>query len=158
MAKERLSKLQKWILVNWDNPKLHRQSQINPLDERNWRNTLWVYYNFFNIKSGEPTFENCDYNKPTKELKEKYKDYPKQTLTSNKSYIKYWVGYKVENKYVVITYRSLINLEKKGLITIPARCRRGKGNLLFELTDQGKELSLMLIKRQESAKQLTIRK
>jgi len=156
MTKQRLSKLQKWILTNWDNKNLHKQMQIQPPETENLRNSLWVYYNFFGIKNGEATFNGTDYDGVEKTPKEKYKDYPKQSLTPNKHFVIFYRGYKVQNKYSVIVYRSIVNLEKKGLISIYGRCMSGRGNLLFELTEKGKELSLMLSKKLILDNHLTI--
>lgn len=115
MSKERLSKLQKWILINWNNPKYPINEHMNGgknLEE--YHNTFWIYQHFYKIKSGKATF--------TKYGKDEYG------------------VYQIANKYAVIVYRSLNNMEKKGLIEIPYRGMRSRGHLIFKLTDNGKNI------------------
>ena len=49
--------------------------------------------------------------------------------------------YQIPNKYIVVVYRSLKNLEKKGLITVPFRGMLGRGHLIFTRTKKGLLLS-----------------
>ncbi len=118
MTAERLSKLQKWILTNWSNPEYpineHMNGGQNPED---YHNTFWIYQYFFKIKSGISTF--TEYGKD-----------------------KYGV-YKIENKYSVVVYRSLMNMVKKGLIEVKYRGRRGRGHLIFNLTDKSKNILII---------------
>ena len=126
MKKERISKLQKWILVNYNNQTLTRHRQLMPHDIKNkleYWNTSEVYYNYFGIKEGVGTFPENKYKTPIN-----YK------------------SYKVPNKYTVILTRSLLTLERNGYIEIPFRAMRGRGHLIYLLTEKGKEKALMLSK------------
>ena len=112
MSDERLSKLQKWILINWNNPKYPINKHMNGNKNiEEYHNTFWIYQHFFKIKSGKATF--TEYGEDKHDV------------------------YQIANKYAVIVHRSLNNMEKKGLIEISFRGMRGRGHLIFKLTDSG---------------------
>jgi len=115
MIKERLSKLQQWILINWDNPQLDKREikSFNMPTPEEYKSSMWIYYNFFGITSGHPTFNGRHYRIP--------------------------------NKYVIMAYRNLVTMEKKGLIEILYRGTRDRGHwnhLYFKRTEKGKHTVL----------------
>jgi len=115
MSKNRLSKIQKWVLISWFNENLFRRDELMPFQlvgNKEYHNSMWVYYNFFNVREGKPTFKGQSFQVP--------------------------------NKYSSILSHSLKLLQEKGLIEIKARTMKGMGNLIFKITDLGKQTILKL--------------
>jgi len=110
VTKERLSKLQSWILTNWDKIPYEKDAGIENIvgKREDYRCTLWIYRNYYEIHDGQPS---------------KLDRYEKKF-------------YKIPNNITVIVYNSLMNMEKKGLITIPYRGYRGCGYLYFRRTEK----------------------
>lgn len=125
--KGRLSKLQRWILENFDKIPEGDLWQGSPRELRageRVRNhtTFWIYQNFYHIKNGKETLKN----------------FPK---------IDYFKGqydhnyYEVPNKYQAVVSNSLKNMEKKGLISKEGRHMWDLGHTIFSRTDKGLSLS-----------------